>query len=88
MIIDLAGTGEIKEIFAYISIDKHKKSGICGGITQLGLTALVANTKKGILKFEEMAQKLQFESEEGTNIYLIRYELAEIITSINKKNEG
>ena len=78
VLIDLDGSGDPTEIFAYIAIDRNEKSGICAGDTPSGFLPFVGSTRESMKKWKPYISEIK---ELGTDkkIELVKFKAAEVI---------
>jgi len=65
------------QIFAFVAVDSEGKSGICAGLTPLGVAPMVGMTISDMEKWVPSAHAVSVQTDKL--VQLIRYESAEII---------
>lgn len=85
-VIDIAGHGDVNEIFAYISIDAKGKTGICACLTQVGWVPCVGMTREDMPKYKAFLEQQPLPDD--TRVVLVKYRSLEILEELTYESRG
>lgn len=79
---DTPGSGDVSEMYAYISIDEAGNSGLCAGLSPIGPAPFIGVTLEHMKKWKPAVEKMRAELREkgsATRIRLARYVVEEFM---------